>query len=678
MLRVVELDIDFELTGDTGVWEIAWVEMPAIERELVFFSREFEFVYPASGEEKEGFIGRCMGSDKMVGEFPDSDQRSAVCYSYWDRKDEFSVVDKVSFDWDTVLSKSQGMRLMQMEQYRGTQLFIISSKPIVTRDMLNFAGKYNIPPSRVFATGSDSGKVRKIKELGIKRHYDENLFVRNDLRGIAVDFDYDVSALPDYDNYPDSGDTNGMLVKETFETYSDYPEGAKNNACRAIKWKEENGSDCGTQVGWTRARQLCNGEKLSRETIARMSSFERHRQNSEVPYSEGCGGIMWDAWGGDSGIRWAQNKLEEIDQQESMALEDACWEGYEPIGMKEKDGRQVPNCVPISMTEEFTVEDWELIHLMDSLRKEENFEAVSNQLLRGFTKDEVLKQNHKNKTTYYEYKRVLSGSPDRDFCTSIEGRFFRIAQIYALQDYNTDFGHNQEPYSKWLYKGGPNCIHAWSQWEALQKDFREIGLVGGKPGTPPKSMPNSGYYNEETKRKSEVAYIISQQNMSSQREQIFRSVEDKKMIYTPLMIPNILIPRIDDVSGERYYVKFKPEVIEKIQQKFMIEQRLRETNYEHSNKKFSDAVMVESWIVAGDSDKAYSLGFSKEQVPQGSWMGGYKILDTDEGNELWNKYIKTGKVKGMSVEGNFLLEFSRIKTDDYLLEQIINILNKLQ
>lgn len=28
-------------------------------------------------------------------------------------------------------------------------------------------------------------------------------------------------------------------------------------------------------------------------------------------------------------------------------LKDACWKGYKAIGMKEKDGRKVPNCVPI-------------------------------------------------------------------------------------------------------------------------------------------------------------------------------------------------------------------------------------------------------------------------------------------------------------------------------------------
>ena len=107
------------------------------------------------------------------------------------------------------------------------------------------------------------------------------------------------------------------LLKE--ETYSDYPEAATNNAKRALKYKEENGSSCGTPVGWTRARQLANREALSRDTIARMASFKRHQQNKDVPYDEGCGGIMWDAWGGDEGINWAIAKLRSIDNKnESM------------------------------------------------------------------------------------------------------------------------------------------------------------------------------------------------------------------------------------------------------------------------------------------------------------------------------------------------------------------------
>ena len=100
-------------------------------------------------------------------------------------------------------------------------------------------------------------------------------------------------------------------------SYNDYPQSATNNAKRARKWKEENGSDCGTRVGWTRSSQLADRKPISRDTIARMASFKRHQQNKDVPYSEGCGGLMWDAWGGSSGVNWAINKLKQIDKDKN-------------------------------------------------------------------------------------------------------------------------------------------------------------------------------------------------------------------------------------------------------------------------------------------------------------------------------------------------------------------------
>ena len=99
------------------------------------------------------------------------------------------------------------------------------------------------------------------------------------------------------------------------ESYNDYPKGASNNAKRAIEYKEKNGSSCGTQVGWTRARQLASGKNITRDTIARMASFKRHQQHKDVPYTEGCGGLMWDCWGGSAGINWAINKLKQIDKK---------------------------------------------------------------------------------------------------------------------------------------------------------------------------------------------------------------------------------------------------------------------------------------------------------------------------------------------------------------------------
>ena len=100
------------------------------------------------------------------------------------------------------------------------------------------------------------------------------------------------------------------------DSYTDYPESATNNAKRAIEWAEKNGwGSCLEATGKARARQLANREPISRDTIARMASFKRHQQHKDVPYSEGCGGLMWDAWGGTSGIEWAINKLKEIDKK---------------------------------------------------------------------------------------------------------------------------------------------------------------------------------------------------------------------------------------------------------------------------------------------------------------------------------------------------------------------------
>ena len=324
--------------------------------------------------------------------------------------------------------------------------------------------------------------------------------------------------------------------------------------------------------------------------------------------------------------------------------------------------------------DEYSPEEIEVVKNLYFLKENdyEKFEAVIGSM-RGATEAEVKRRNHRTPTNYFQYQRKLSGSPDRDFCMSIENRYFRRLEIDLLRDLNTEFGHERQPYSKWLYSGGPNCVHAWRKFIVQGENFADQGMAPGTPGIPPKQLPNSGYYSPETKRKSEVAYIISQQGMSKMG---FKSDDEKRMVYSPLMIPNILIPRLDD-NNEKYFVRFTPEVIEKIQNLYMIEKRLDKTNYEHTENKMESVVMVESWIVSGESDKAYELGFTKDNVPMGTWMAGFKVLDTEEGDYIWNEFIKKGKVKGFSVEGNFIMNFSRQESDEYLLQEIINIIKQI-
>jgi hypothetical protein len=109
---------------------------------------------------------------------------------------------------------------------------------------------------------------------------------------------------------------------EFAESWNDYPEAAVENAKTALRWVEENGwGDCGEATGKIRASQIANREKLTRETIARMSAFQRHKQNSDRPLGEGCGRLMWLCWGGDEGIAWAERKLKQIDRG-SFAIQD--------------------------------------------------------------------------------------------------------------------------------------------------------------------------------------------------------------------------------------------------------------------------------------------------------------------------------------------------------------------
>lgn len=113
---------------------------------------------------------------------------------------------------------------------------------------------------------------------------------------------------------------NRNMNAEAFQdSYDDYPKQASENAKIALRWAEENGwGSCGTTVGKKRANDLAAGRALSRDTIARMAAFERHRQNSQKELGDGCGRLMWLAWGGDAGIEWAQRKLEQIDREQKM------------------------------------------------------------------------------------------------------------------------------------------------------------------------------------------------------------------------------------------------------------------------------------------------------------------------------------------------------------------------
>lgn len=107
--------------------------------------------------------------------------------------------------------------------------------------------------------------------------------------------------------------------------YNDYPQAATNNAKRAIKHREDNGSDCGTPVGWETARILANRETISHDRTVRAYSFlSRAKTYDQGKYTDAdgneiCGSVMYDAWGGDAMLDWAKRKYEEMENKNMPA-----------------------------------------------------------------------------------------------------------------------------------------------------------------------------------------------------------------------------------------------------------------------------------------------------------------------------------------------------------------------
>ena len=65
--------------------------------------------------------------------------------------------------------------------------------------------------------------------------------------------------------------------------------------------------------------------------------------------------------------------------------------------------------------------------------------------------------------------------------------------------------------------------------------------------------------------------------------------------------------------------------------------------------------LVESWIVEDKvHDKSVKYGMD---LPLGSWVGSVKVNN----DKIWNEFVKTGKVKGFSIEGYFADKMERPK-----------------
>lgn len=118
---------------------------------------------------------------------------------------------------------------------------------------------------------------------------------------------------------------------------------------------------------------------------------------------------------------------------------------------------------------------------------------------------------------------------------------------------------------------------------------------------------------------------------------------EKRLLLGPALIPNKPIYRKTD--DKEYYIYFSRKTVRKASELFFQRAKQSRSTIEHE-LPLKGLTVVESWIVEGDKDKTRIYNMD---VPVGTWMISMKVNNDD----IWNDYVKTGKVKGFSIEGYF-------------------------
>ena len=132
--------------------------------------------------------------------------------------------------------------------------------------------------------------------------------------------------------------------------------------------------------------------------------------------------------------------------------------------------------------------------------------------------------------------------------------------------------------------------------------------------------------------------------LSEQEIKLAKVDDEKRILMGAALIPNKPIFRRNDNTD--FYVYFSEKTVRRASELFFMNSMQNNATLEHE-MEVNGLTVVESWIVEDtemDKSKKYGL-----EVPKGTWMISMKVQNDD----VWNNYVKEGKVKGFSIEGYF-------------------------
>ena len=338
-MDIIELFID-ESDEFSGIQAISVVENPAIEEDFIALKNQ-EFKLAEVDKEKRILMGAALIPNKPI--YRKNEDKEY--YIYFSRK---------------TVKKASELFLMRGNQNKSTlehqlplQGLSVVESWIVEDDKFDKTRKYDLSaPIGTWMVSvkvnndevwNDFVKTGKVKGFSIEGYFADKLERPNEPNALAIMEQEEAAEL--------LSQIKGIVKKDKryksgktleLETYADYPSAVKNNAKRGLELNEKVNNKCATQVGKIRAQQLAQGKAISKQTIKRMYSYlSRAEEYYKEGDNEACGTISYLLWGGKAGKRWAESKLKELEE-----LKAPCWDGYEMVGFKMKNGKKVPNCVP--------------------------------------------------------------------------------------------------------------------------------------------------------------------------------------------------------------------------------------------------------------------------------------------------------------------------------------------
>ena len=391
-MDIIELILDEENEEMVGIEAVSIVENPAIESDFIALADQ-EIKLAKVDDEKRIVMGAALIPNKPIFR----KRNDTMFYVYFSE-------DTVRRSSELFFQNGNQSNATLEHQMKANGLTVVESWIVEGEQDKSRIYSLDVPKGTWMISmkiedeklWSEIKEGKKYKGFSIEGYFADKASIKKS------DAKSEMAAIEEEEAEYMLSNIKNLLSNESveLESYNDYPDAVSNNAKRGRELNEKVNNKCATDIGKIRSADLEAKRNLSVETIKRMYSYlSRAGEYYDEGNNEACGTISYLLWGGKAGLRWSESKLKELGEIDlaSMVVDDnfaiiddrlaystqekaeqmaknigcegfhvhnfqdkdwfmpcekhemkkPCQAGYEQYGMKIKNGKKVPNCVPI-------------------------------------------------------------------------------------------------------------------------------------------------------------------------------------------------------------------------------------------------------------------------------------------------------------------------------------------